>query len=83
MFGDHESSNEEVEQSTAEEGKHERGIARDLWRDLEFQKGSRETKHDHVNTNCDSVWVKMAKELRYASKNHKNTSCQVDNAKDI
>lgn len=46
-------TDENVEDTTAEEGEHEGGIASDLLRDLELKQSSAGTENDEVNTKDD------------------------------
>jgi hypothetical protein len=77
-----ESADEDVEDTTSQEREEERGISRDLGRDLELEKRNGKTKDDHVHGEDDGLHVE-AEDVHDAAEDGDGRDDQVNDAKAV
>jgi hypothetical protein len=75
-------ADKDVEDTTADEGEHEGGVARDLGRDLELKEADSQAEDDDVNTDNEGLEAK-GEELRDATEDHDDAHAKVDEAEAV
>jgi len=82
LGADHDTADEEVEDTTADEGEHEGGISGDLGRDLEFEEAGSNAENDTVapdDNRLNAEW----EEVGNAPQHHEHGGGQVNYTKGI
>lgn len=82
LVAEEKASDEDVENTTTNEGEEEVGVSRNLGRDLEFQQSNSKSKNNHVDTDND-ILESNREDVENTTKNRDTRHNQVNNAEDI
>jgi len=82
QLAEEQGAEEDVEDTTADEGEEERGMSRHLGRNLELKKADDKTKNNHIAADNDRLHAEL-EDVRDTTQKGDDANSQVDNAEDV